>query len=294
MTKAHDGAQVRGRGRSKAADGGTRERTRRGRSSDSAARAELPSATPADADELPGDRADKVSEIIARQIVRDIASQCYPPGTMLPPEAVMLERFQVGRASLREALRIVEVYGLITIKPGPGGGPVVQDVTARQFARASTFYFHLHGATFRDLLEARRAVEPMMARLAASHADSEAIERLKVEVGDTRQAYEGGNLPEWRQHTSEFHALVASASGNHILDFFGLSLKELYSERLEHRVVGKSDRPTVLAEHAAIANAIIRRRPAEAERLMAAHMETFTALTMNLVSGLLDDILDWR
>jgi GntR family transcriptional repressor for pyruvate dehydrogenase complex len=240
------------------------------------------------------ERADKISEVLARQIVRDLARQRLDSGATLPPEAVMLRRLQVGRASLREALRILEVYGLITIKPGPGGGPVVQDVTARQFARASTFYFHLHGATFRDLLEARRAVEPMMARLAASHADSDALERLKAEVRETRQSYEKGDLPEWRQHTSEFHALVASASGNHILDLFGLSLKELYSERLEHRVVGKTDRPTVLAEHAAIANAIIRRRPAEAERLMTEHMETFTTLTMDLVSGLLDDILDWR
>src|SRR5262249_56845090 len=102
----------------------------------------------------------------------------------------------------------------------------------------------------------------MMAGRAASHADSEARDRLKAEVSETRDAFETGDLPEWRQHTSEFHALVASASGNHILDLFGLSLKELYSERLEHRVVGKTDRPTVLAEHAAIANAIIRRRPA--------------------------------
>ena len=155
-------------------------------------------------------------------------------------------------------------------------------------------YEEVYRQEYRDLLEARRAIEPMMARLAASRADPEALERLKLEVGETREAYEKGDLPEWRQHTSEFHALVASASGNHILDLFGLSLKELYSERLEHRVVGKTDRPTVLAEHAAIANAIIRGRPAEAERLMTEHMETFTSLTMHLVSGLLDDILDWR
>jgi DNA-binding FadR family transcriptional regulator len=245
-------------------------------------------------DGLPGDRSDKISEIIARQIVRDIASQRYPPGTMLPPEAVMLERLRVGRASLREALRILEVYGLITIKPGPGGGPLVQQVTARQFARASTFYFHLHGATVRDLLEARRAIEPMMARLAATTASPEGLERLKAAVSDTRQAKDEADLSLWRRSTGEFHSLVAGASGNHILDLFGHSLKELYSERLEERVVGKGDRATVIAEHSAIATAILKRRPAEAERLMAEHMETFTSLTMHFVSGLLDDVLDWR
>ena len=68
-------------------------------------------------------RADKVSEVVARAIVHDIVSRGLEPGATLPSEAVMLARFQVGRASLREALRILEVHGLITIKPGPGGGP---------------------------------------------------------------------------------------------------------------------------------------------------------------------------
>jgi DNA-binding FadR family transcriptional regulator len=240
------------------------------------------------------ERGDKVSEIIARQIVRDIARENYPPGTMLPPEAVMLERFRVGRASLREALRILEVYGLIAIKPGPGGGPIVLDVTARQFAKAETFYFHLQGATFRDLLEARRAIEPMMARLAATSADPAALERLKTAVIETREAYHQTNNAKYQTTTGEFHALVAGVSGNRILDLFGRSLKELYSERLEERVVGRGDQPTVLAEHEAIAKAIINRRPAEAERLMTAHMETFTNLTMRLISGLADDVLDWR
>src|SRR6478736_4725215 len=66
-------------------------------------------------------RAEKVSEVVARSIVQDIASRELQPGTMLPPESVMLERYRVGRASLREGLRILEIQGLITIKPGPGG-----------------------------------------------------------------------------------------------------------------------------------------------------------------------------
>jgi GntR family transcriptional regulator, transcriptional repressor for pyruvate dehydrogenase complex len=292
LSKAAKAAQAQGPSQSAAGDDGTPARRVRARTP--AAGRDAAAAQRPLAQELPGDRADKVSEIIARQIVRDIASGRYQPGTRLPPEAVMLDRFRVGRASLREALRIVEVYGLITIRPGPGGGPVVQDVTARQFARTGTFYFHLHGATFRDLLEARRELEPMMARLAATNAGPEALERLQTAVTETGQAFEDSNMPKWRRNTSQFHSLIAGISGNHILDLFGRSLNELYSDRLEARVVGKADRPTVLAEHSAIATAIIERRPAEAERLMAEHMETFTTLTMRLVSGLLDDVLDWR
>jgi DNA-binding FadR family transcriptional regulator len=206
----------------------------------------------------------------------------------------MLQRFRVGRASLREALRILEVYGLIAIRPGPGGGPVVQAVTSRQFARTSTFYFHLHGATFGDLLDARRAIEPMMARLAAGGRDQGGLDRLGRDVAAARAAMEAGDEDTWRRLTSEFHVEVAGASGNHILDLFGQSLKDLYSERLESRVIGRGDAKRVQKEHEAIHKAIVEGRAAQAERLMADHMATFTSITSKAIPGLLDDVLDWR
>src|SRR4051794_39628144 len=87
-----------------------------------------------------GPRTEKVAAILARQIVRDIATRQLPPGSSLEPEGIMLERYGVSRASLREALRILETQGLITIKPGPGGGPIVSAVDAAEFGRMSTLY----------------------------------------------------------------------------------------------------------------------------------------------------------
>src|SRR5262249_39730441 len=128
--------------------------------------------------EGPWERADKISEVLARRIVRDIARDGLEPGAMLPPEAVMLQRLGVGRASLREALRILEVYGLIATRPGPGGGPTGRAPASHEFARASTFYFNVQRATLHDLLEARRCVEPLLARLAASSHDAGAVEAI--------------------------------------------------------------------------------------------------------------------
>jgi GntR family transcriptional regulator, transcriptional repressor for pyruvate dehydrogenase complex len=240
------------------------------------------------------ERGDKISEIIARQIVRDIGRQQLPPGTMLPPEAVMLERFRVGRASLREALRILETYGLIAIRPGPGGGPVVREVTSKQFARTSTFYFHLHGATLGDLLEARRAMEPLMARLAAGRRDRKALAKFTADFKASRDAFERGDDDTGQRLVGEFHAEIAGASGNRILDLFGQSLKELYSERLESRIIGKADSTKVIEEHGAIHDAIVEGRGDDAERLMADHMATFERLSRKAIPGLLDDVLDWR
>jgi GntR family transcriptional repressor for pyruvate dehydrogenase complex len=65
----------------------------------------------------------KTSERVAAAIVSEIVSRGLGAGDRSPNEATMLERFQVGRASLREALRILEVHGLISLRSGPGGGP---------------------------------------------------------------------------------------------------------------------------------------------------------------------------
>jgi GntR family transcriptional regulator, transcriptional repressor for pyruvate dehydrogenase complex len=241
-----------------------------------------------------GERGDKISEIIARQIVRDIGRQELPPGTMLPPEAAMLASLRVGRASLREALRILEIYGLISIRPGPGGGPVVRDVTSKQFARTSTFYFHLHGGTLGDLLEARRAMEPMMARLAAARRDRKALAKFSADFKASKEALERGDKETWRKYVSEFHTEVAGASGNRILDLFGQSLKDLFSERLESRLMGGGETKKVLEEHEAIHDAIVEGRGDDAERLMDAHMATFEKIARRAIPGLLDDVLDWR
>jgi GntR family transcriptional repressor for pyruvate dehydrogenase complex len=71
-------------------------------------------------------------------IVRDIVERGRQPGDALEGESRMLERFGVSRASLREALRILETQGLITIKPGPGGGPSVGTTDAMDRANVSS------------------------------------------------------------------------------------------------------------------------------------------------------------
>lgn len=69
----------------------------------------------------------KTAILVAQRIVDEIVDQDLQPGAPLLPERVMLPRYGVARGTLRESLRILETYGLITIKTGPGGGPVVAD-----------------------------------------------------------------------------------------------------------------------------------------------------------------------
>jgi DNA-binding FadR family transcriptional regulator len=66
------------------------------------------------------------SEIVARQISQQFIADGLAEGTRLPPEKAMVDRYQVGRGTLREALRLLENRGVLSIKTGRDGGPVVR------------------------------------------------------------------------------------------------------------------------------------------------------------------------
>ena len=99
--------------------------------------------------------------------MQDIRRDSLTPGSRLPPETEMLERFKVGRGSLREALRILEVNGLVTMRSGPRGGPVVAPRDPASFGQIMTLHLQSANATYRQLLEARVEYEILLARKAA-------------------------------------------------------------------------------------------------------------------------------
>jgi GntR family transcriptional repressor for pyruvate dehydrogenase complex len=240
----------------------------------------------------PARRAEKVSEVVARSIVEDIVDRGLEPGAMLPPESVMLDRYRVGRASLREGLRILEIQGLITIKPGPGGGPVVAEASSQDFGRMSTLHYQGVRATFRELVEARQVIEVLMASLAAKSRDPELIERLRASVDPS-----GDQLRDdftYSATVADFHDTIAGASGNRILDLFGRSLKDVYLERVSGMVFPIDARERVQAEHRAVVKAIEAGDAKKAERVMRAHMEDFVRYVTELYPGLLDEVVDWR
>lgn len=238
-------------------------------------------------------RSEKRSEIVAREIVRDISSRKLPPGSKLPAEADMLATYGVGRATLREALRVLEVQGIISIKPGPGGGPVVGSAHPKDFGRMATLYLQLLGATFRELADARLALEPLMARLAAERRDYADVEGLTEALGRAAVV----TLDEdasWAQVSTEFHGRIASMSGNPILDLIALALKEVWVDRITGAMVPRQDRNKVQSDHDEIVRAIIEGDGERAEDLMRQHMEEFVAYYAQRNPGMLDEVVDWR
>src|ERR1700710_1676577 len=74
---------------------------------------------------LMNNRPPKTAMRVAQRIVDDVVRGGATTGSSLPPERIMLETYEIGRGTLREALRLLEFQGVITLKPGPKGGPVL-------------------------------------------------------------------------------------------------------------------------------------------------------------------------
>jgi GntR family transcriptional repressor for pyruvate dehydrogenase complex len=238
-------------------------------------------------------RGSKVSETVARDIVRRIGAAQLPPGTQLPAEAQMLADYGVGRASLREALRILEVHGLISIKPGPRGGPVVAGAHTRDFGRMSTLYFQVGGMTFRELIEARLILEPVMARLAAERRDPDLLEKL-MSAGTHAETDGVTDDDVYLQTSSDFHRLVAEMAGNSILYLFSHSLEDIFHDRVSGMLFPVSRRGEVVSAHSAIANAIARGQASHAEKLMRDHMTEYANYVKRRHPALWDEVVDWR
>lgn len=236
-------------------------------------------------------RGEKVASRVARLIVADIVESGRQPGDGLAPESLMLERFGISRASLREALRILETQGLITIKPGPGGGPSVGLVSSRDFGRMATLFFQVMHVKLGDVVEARLVIEPVMARMAAERHDPDLNDLLRANVAEHRTDLDDRR---WLEVTHGFHSMVCRMSGNPLLNLLAGALKDIYTDRVSGYVFPKENRDHVCETHGAIAEAIVVRDAATAERLMHDHMATLAEFFEARYPGLMSELVNWR
>jgi GntR family transcriptional repressor for pyruvate dehydrogenase complex len=214
----------------------------------------------------------KISQIVAAEIVRYVVEQRLEEGDRLPNEADMLQEFGVGRGSLREALRLLEAYGLISIRQGQNGGPVLATLRPQDLSRTLSFYFHLTGATYAELTEARMIIEPVMARLAAERQHPGDMQQLR-EITEREQQAPLAD-PEYLVCADEFHYAVSGMSGNRVLDLLGRSLRTMFQERVGYgSVLPDEDRRRNRRVHKQISEAILAGNGARAERLMARHLQ---------------------
>jgi GntR family transcriptional regulator, transcriptional repressor for pyruvate dehydrogenase complex len=237
-------------------------------------------------------RKDKLANSVAQSVLRDIKRQGLTTGDHLPKEADMLDEYGVGRGTLREAMRVLETCGLISLKPGPRGGPVVQSVHPEDFGRVASLFFQFADVSYREVVEARLVLEPMAARLAAERQhDTPAADELR------RLAQGGADATDEESYlhiTADFHASVIALSGNGLITLVCQSLAEIYRDRVVSVLFPKARQKEVHGAHEAIADAIAEGDGDKAQRLMADHMEQYTQYIAKRYPSLLDETVVWQ
>jgi DNA-binding FadR family transcriptional regulator len=152
---------------------------------------------------------------VARQLVSQIRRQHLRPGTPLPAEHQMVEELGVARATVREALRFLELQGALRVKAGPGGGPVVSAPGADHLASVLSLHLQFADASFRSVVEARRSIYPVLAAEAAQNTSREDIAMLHESI--SRMHIAARDPERFRDEARRFMNLVAAASRNRVL-----------------------------------------------------------------------------
>jgi DNA-binding FadR family transcriptional regulator len=159
----------------------------------------------------------KAAVILAENIAREIHRRGLRAGDKLLAEQKMVERYGVARGSLREALRYLELQGVLQIKSGPGGGPVIRTPDGRHFGSTLALMLQFVGARFRAIIEARWAIEPGIAALAAERAGADDLAALRACVEALRDGLDDGE--RFIAENRRFHDLLAFAGGNPVFRF---------------------------------------------------------------------------
>jgi len=163
----------------------------------------------------------RVFQDLVNQIEGAILDGRLKVGDKLPPQRKLVEMFQTSRASLREALRVLEQKGLIDIKLGVSGGALIKAVDTEPVTESLALLIQHKKVSLTELAEFREGVEGNAAALAAQKASPKDIALLKKMLATAGECIQEG-AGAWEKFCvvdNDIHVAIAAASGNSVYGF---------------------------------------------------------------------------
>jgi len=215
----------------------------------------------------------RIPEQLAQELEKLLQDGVWGPGMQIPPERELAQRFGVSRASVRDALRILELHGWLEIRQG-GGTRVAQP--AEGFGKRLRSRLH-EPAFVSELFEMRRILEPAAVALAARRVGAEELAKLDQLIEEQKAAF--ANRFKFVELDMDFHQVLAEASGNTVLcEVLRLLSVELRQTRMT--ATAKRFLPdNTLLEHQQILEAVRRKKPERAKEAMLQHLDTVERAT---------------
>jgi len=162
----------------------------------------------------------KVFQNVVDQIQDAILQGRLKAGSKLPAERELKELFKTSRGTLREALRVLEQKGLITIKTGVNGGAVVEALSTNQVSESLDLLIRYQRVSLRDLAEFREGVEGIVAGLAVERVKGKDIQYLKKLLADAKTLLDEGSSgwDAFLRVDNQLHMMLAHIAGNPIYE----------------------------------------------------------------------------
>jgi GntR family transcriptional repressor for pyruvate dehydrogenase complex len=213
-------------------------------------------------------------EAIVRQLKDAIAAGTLLAGDRLPPERELAERFQVSRATVREALRVLETLGIVGIRRGADNGSVLLQEPGNAFTTILDLLVALRHVPITDVVEFRVMMETGAARRLAEAPAEGALEHLRtlltaMEEPDLRQA-------DFHRLDANFHVALVRSVGNRLLDLVESAADSTLRTLITDVALVAADwpriRPQLEGEHRGIFNAIAAGDPQRATALITEHI----------------------
>ncbi len=194
----------------------------------------------------------------------------------LPNERDLGAQSGLSRASVREALRILEGEGLITTRIGRNGGSVVMRPTSATIERSVAIFIRGQRIRFEAVLETRAAIEPPSARFAALHRTESDLEDMEKCHAKLIQASQAGDLSAYVRANLDWHVQVVRASHNELLIAFIVAVSQsIYLATDLEGFNSATVRNAVIQAHRKVMDAIRAQDAEAAARRMGRHVSAY-------------------
>lgn len=220
----------------------------------------------------------RVFQDVISQIEEAILSGEIKVGEKLPAERQLKEMFETSRGTVREALRVLEQKGLISIKTGTNGGAIVESVKTEKVSESLDLLIRSQSLSLNHIAQFREDVEGNVTYLAAKNAKTEDLPILKKIVERVETAVEAG-LPMWDDYINadnDFHLELARIAGNpiyiSILSTVHDNINRYYDRFLEKEDERMKENYQDMVE---ILKAVERKESAKAQELARSHVRRF-------------------
>lgn len=219
----------------------------------------------------------KRSDLVAEEIKRLITDKNLSPGDRLPRESELQAQFEVSKGTIREALKSLEVQGLVKVSTGPSGGGTIVEVPLDRTLQFLQNYLFFKEVTIDDIYKVRQLLEPELAAGAVAHLTEADLEALEHSIACCDPTSSREDLLSQRREDVNFHDILAAANPNPFLRF----TCELINEMIRQLIVFGNRTPQTEHRRFGEANAQIHRQITMAARerdvdkvreLMAQHM----------------------